>query len=90
MCDGNGVVMQGTATISICSHCVDANKLVKAIRAGIVDAKKRKAKKELANLRAINNFLPKYPVMAYLEAEARELTTLAEAIQTAFGIVKHL
>jgi hypothetical protein len=71
-----------------CPYCLSEDKLVSCIKRAIVDARKDK-KEELANkLQAVLNFLPEWPVMAILEAEALELNeNFILMIQDSFNVL---
>ena len=70
-CGGKGYIKQGDTTVA-CS-CVDGRKIIKGIRAAIRDFERSGKHEAAENLAAVLMFLPDYPVMASLEAEARGL-----------------
>jgi len=85
-CNGKGVI-QGGAVLTICPDCVDAKKLLHAIKVGIQESKRRGDKPALKNLLAVKSFLPKYPVMACMEAEARKMPkTFINLLHKSFGV----
>jgi glutaredoxin len=89
-CGGKGIIKSGgkTTTITFCPHCIDAKKLLSAIKAAIQEARKSKNRDAVASLVAVQKFLPKYPVMAVMEAEARELhDDFIQVIMRAFGVL---
>lgn len=71
-CGGRGVVPQGSSYIS-CPECLTPEKFLKAIEKAIRECKHEQKKDKLAALEAVQSFLPEYPVMALLEAEAHNL-----------------
>lgn len=87
-CGGQGVIKnKGTATITFCPHCVDARKIMHAIKAAIKQAKDVGDKSAASNLSAVSKFLPKYSVMAVMEAEARGLPdSFINVLRQTFGV----
>ena len=85
-CGGRGVVSQGDSYIS-CPECLTPEKFLKAIDKAIRECKHENKKEKLAALEAVKSFLPEYPVMALLEAEARNLNPkFVRMLQQSFGV----
>jgi len=91
-CGGKGVLEdKSRATITFCPHCVDARKIMQAISAAIKQAKSIGDKSTATGLTAINKFLPKYSVMAVMEAEARGFPkSFINILSHAFGVKRLL
>lgn len=87
-CGGKGIITD-TPTITFCPHCIDARKLLYAIKLAIKEAKKTHDNAAISSLTSVNSFLPKYPVMAVLEAEAQHLpSSFVDTLRDTFGIRK--
>jgi hypothetical protein len=71
-CNDRQLLIQGKKSTP-CPYCINEERLITSIKRAISDAKKD-GKKELAiKLQSVLSFLPEYPVVAILEAEALEL-----------------
>lgn len=70
-----------------CVFCGGKFKFMKMLGISILNAKKRHNKELHKNLLAILKLLPQYPVMAVLEAEAREmLPSFISSIRLSFDV----
>lgn len=71
-CNNRQYITQGKKMVP-CPYCVTEEKLMASFKRAISDAKKE-GKSELAGkLKQVLSFLPEYPIMAILEAEALEM-----------------
>ena len=70
-CNDKGYIQRGDTTVA-CS-CVDGSKIIKGMRSAIRDFEKCGKHESAQNLVAVLMFLPDYPVVAVMEAEAQGL-----------------
>lgn len=69
-----------------CPYCMTEEKLVKAIKGAIKDFRKEKNDAQADKLQKVLDFLPDYPVMAIMEAEALDLNpNISLMIRDTFG-----
>jgi hypothetical protein len=70
-CEDTGFTSSVVGTVVECECCKKARSMVKLIQRTIDECYKKHMYKDIADLSAILEFLPEYPVMAVLEAYAK-------------------
>lgn len=88
-CNDKGIiVMNNGEVIETCTHCLNTHSFFEALNLAISNSKKAKNNQQTDGFKAVKSFLPDYPVMAYLEAEARGLNdNFLELLQSTFNIL---
>ena len=85
-CNGRGVIAKGNTYIS-CPECLTPERFLTAIDKAIKECKRENKQQKLEALLAVKSFLPEYPVMAFLEAEGRNLNPkFVSMLQSSFGV----
>lgn len=69
-CGGSGIIHKDGAKLS-CPICLSPEAFEKAIQKAIAKCRRNDNNDKLADLIAVESFLPSFPVMAVMEAEAR-------------------
>lgn len=86
-CNNRQVTQKGKKLVP-CPYCFTEEKLISSIKRAIDDANKEGKKDFAAKLQSVLNFLPDYPVMAILQAEAYSMNnSLILMIRDSFNIL---
>jgi hypothetical protein len=88
-CKDTGVIVKNNGNvIETCTHCLNTQKFFEALDLAIANSRCAKNHKQINDFKSVKSFLPEFPVMAYLEAEARGLNdNFLELLQSTFNIL---
>jgi len=88
-CKDTGIMIENHGTtISTCPYCLNVQKFMEALKLAIKDSRRKGETKLSQDLQAVEAFLPHYPVMAHLEAQARLMNdNFLGLLQSAFNIL---
>jgi hypothetical protein len=85
-CDGKGVIKEDGGYTS-CPKCLTPERFESSIQKAINKCKRSGDNNRLEDLTSVKSFLPDYPVMAVMEAEARNLNKdFISMLRQSFGV----